>query len=316
MNRKPSFYPETYDRERGNALILHREEVRPFMELPWDIYGPILYALCCWFGGAEEKEVKMADPRDQMLLRRMIEHQKENAENYYQSKMRERENKSKAGKASAEVKRERQQTATAVDSRQHVPTKGKEKDKEKDKVPEGEGLYLSSIPETGTATPCAEGLCVTAAPGDVATIHPYADDKPIEVSHVALQEDPVGVMLDFLNPPADERAKTQNALAARMRDATRVTFDAVCWKFLKEAETATTRRKDAEAKIRAQMAKEGIEDRETLLDKYPDAKARWDKVCETADTFDPGDGAAKTLFGRLKAYKPKQEKPDRKGDGE
>lgn len=310
--RKRTFDPATFDRERGDTLTIPRELFVPLAQLPFNYAGPIIHALLRWAAGADEDEVRMDDPRDQMFLAQLIEHQKTNAGNYYLRQMEQRESASKAGKASA-AKR-----ATERNARQRPSTEvNQDKDKEEDKDPEGEGLYSSSFPgEPGAATPSAGGPCVNAAPDEVATVYPYSDTPPIAIAHTDLQKDPVGTMLDFLRPTEDERARTQNTLAARMREAGRETFDAVCWKFLKEAETATTRQKEANAWIRAQMTKEGIGETETFLDKHPKAKTRWESIRAAADTFDPEDGAAKTLFGRLKAYKPTTDRQTKKGGEE
>ena len=144
-----------------------------------------------------------------------------------------------------------------------------------------------------------------ATPGDEVTIYPDEDGDPtVVVARSELLDDPVGVMMRYLQPTDDEKARTRNTLAARMRDAGRDTFAAVCWTFLVDAAGATAKRKESERKV-DQYCADHETDRETLLGANAKLRAKWEKVVGTSEDFDPNGNAARTLFGRLKAYKPK-----------
>lgn len=241
MNRKPTFDPQTYDRERGNALILHRDEVMPFYDLPWDYAGPILHALFRWFCGATEAEVKMKDPRDQMLLARIIEHQKANAENNYQFKMRERENKSKAGKASAATRYERQQSATPVDTCQQPSTKDKEKEKEEDKAPEGGRLYSSSFlsPPKGDSAENphgADGAAAGARPVAHESREAHIQEWPEHAARHYFENDLRERPIQFvLNLDIDEDAdKARGFYTKALKELGAEVYAETCWRFVVE----------------------------------------------------------------------------------
>ena len=69
-----------FDRERGDALTITREEAVAFREVGKEIGATILWALVAeWFAGNPGDPIpKMKDPRDQRDLARLIEHQKAN----------------------------------------------------------------------------------------------------------------------------------------------------------------------------------------------------------------------------------------------
>lgn len=69
-----------FDRERGDALTITREEAVAFREVGKEIGATILWALVAeWFAGNPGDPIpKLKDPRDQRDLARLIEHQKAN----------------------------------------------------------------------------------------------------------------------------------------------------------------------------------------------------------------------------------------------
>lgn len=68
-----------FDRERGDALTITREEAVAFRDAGKEIGAPILWKLVEWFAGNPgDPEPKMEDPRDQRDLSRLIAHQKAN----------------------------------------------------------------------------------------------------------------------------------------------------------------------------------------------------------------------------------------------
>lgn len=235
---KQSFDPETFDRERGNVLVLQREYVAPFYQLPWDIAGPIFHALLQWFFGASEEAVKMKDPRDQMVLAQLIEHTKANAENHYQRQMHQREIKSHAGKVSASKR------ATRANTCQHVLTDvAKEKEKEEDKDPEGISLYSSSLtcPTSSVGSesqPPSAGACAGARPAAVesghamrtATIDEWEGHGDETFYEGDLRERPVQFVLD-MGIDDDENRSRPFYLRALQQLGPDV-YAETCWRFI------------------------------------------------------------------------------------
>lgn len=275
---KQSFDPETFDRERGNVLVLQREYVAPFYQLPWDIAGPIFHALLQWFFGASEEAVKMKDPRDQMVLAQLIEHTKANAENHYQRQMHQREIKSHAGKVSASKR------ATRANTCQHVLTDvAKEKEKEEDKDPEGISLYSSSLtcPTSSIGSESqlpSAGACAGARPAAVeaghamrtATIDEHLDyygEHRIEArtfSEGDLREHPVQYVLDM---EIDE--DTNRARAFYMKALQQLGLEVyanTCWLFIEKYVAA----ENAFWKAEETTSQDELNQLEKLRDNYND----------------------------------------------
>ena len=235
---KQSFDPETFDRERGNVLVLQREYVAPFYQLPWDIAGPIFHALLQWFFGASEEAVKMKDPRDQMVLAQLIEHTKANAENHYQRQMHQREIKSHAGKVSASKR------ATRANTCQHVLTGvAKEKEKEEDKDPEGISLYSSSLtcPTSSVGSESqlpSAGACAGARPAAVesghamrtATIAGWDEHGDETFDEGDLRERPVQFVLDTGIDEDENRARPFYLRALQQLGPE--VYAETCWRFI------------------------------------------------------------------------------------
>ena len=71
---------ERFDMERGNVLSVEREMVKGITKLGEEIAGPILFRLYTWFAGNPgDATPEMADPRDNVFLAMLIEHQRKNA---------------------------------------------------------------------------------------------------------------------------------------------------------------------------------------------------------------------------------------------
>ncbi len=292
---------DRFDMERGDVLSMSREMAKAIVGFGPKIGSPILYNLLLWFSGNPgDPPPEMDDPRDNGFLAMLMEHQRKNATKRADFLAKQKEK----GLASAAKAAERRQ-ATNDNHGQPRSTTALSTSIDKEQVPEGEGLVSLSVPnKLGAATPSAGGPDLTAAPGDVATVYRDCEPEPTHAIRKAdLAADPIGVMLDFLNPSADERERTRNALAKSMREATRDTFAAVCWKFLKDAEAKTKRWREVRAILEDYCDKSGV-DWEALPTKRPKDWRKYEKIEAEAVDFAPDDGEpARLLFGRLKAYK-------------
>ena len=69
---------DRFDMERGDALTLPLDTATELAELPCEIAAPVIHALLKWFTGGEV--ATLADPRDNALLRRLVVHQRMNAQ--------------------------------------------------------------------------------------------------------------------------------------------------------------------------------------------------------------------------------------------
>jgi len=73
---------KNFDRERGDVVVMPREDVRRLFAAGPEIGAQILWRFYAWF--LKESCDPLDDVRDRMILDGMIEHQKENAERMYQ----------------------------------------------------------------------------------------------------------------------------------------------------------------------------------------------------------------------------------------
>ena len=71
---------ERFDMERGDVLSVEREMAKGITKLGEQIAGPILFRLYTWFAGEPgDAPPEMADPRDNVFLAMLMEHQRKNA---------------------------------------------------------------------------------------------------------------------------------------------------------------------------------------------------------------------------------------------
>ena len=291
---------ERFDMERGDVLSIPRETCIELAELEEDA-AKVLVPLICYVAGNPGDPVPEVNESDKRMkrvltgmLHRLIEHQRQNAARRadYLAKQRQNAN-ARWGNDNAKTCHgiPRQANATSISIR--------EEDQDHKNL---ESSSTAKAVQTLSRSPAgAQG--VNAAPGgECATVYEYSEEEPATISREELKADPVGTMLDFLQPLPADIARTRNTLAARMKSAGRDTFVAVCWKFLKDAEAVTEKRKAAEDKIIAYCEANNIE-RDEWEARESERKAKFCKLLDEADKFDPGGDAYKTLCGRLKPYK-------------
>lgn len=311
-----------FDIDRGDRATRMRELSVKLVEWGWEMAAPILFAFEKFMAGKPGDDVPKLEHVEGLPpgvikimtgeLLQMIEHQKANAKHALEKSEKNRQSARK--RWDAENANAQADNANAYPKNANATSIDKELDKEQ--VPVGERLVSLSIPDkSGTAAPHAGGPCVNAAPGDRVTVYStYGDEQqPCEIECAELVKDPVGVMIEYLKPTTEERQRTQNTLAKRMREAGRETFVAVCWKFLKDAEAATAKVKDAEVKVKKYCDQHSTSWEEYMA-AHPTSAEKWERLQNEADNFDAEGYAARTLFGRLKAYKP--ESTSKQGAGE
>lgn len=294
---------DRFDMERGDVLLIPRETCIELRELQEDAAKVLLPFVSYVAGepGDPLPEVNEDDPRMKRvytgMLLRMIEHQRQSAAKYADRLATQRENA---------LKRWHKGDGEPCDGiPPHTMALNKDKEEDKDQVSKRELDTLSIPNKLGTATPFAGGVGVNAAPGEVATV--YGDEPDgglnVKVSHAELESDPVGAMMEFLRPTDGERMKVLNTLKARMKQAGRDTFVAVCWRFLKEAETKTLPWFNAACKIE-EFCEDANIDHEEFQRTHRKEAAKYELLEKAALDFNPELGEpARILFGMLKAYK-------------
>ena len=295
---------DRFDMERGDVLSLTRESASMIKAFGAKIGGTIAFALIEWFAGNPGDEPPtLSDPRDNGILALLMEHQRRNAER--RADYLERQRKKALDGAEARKDRDKSAKVSQGQPRSAEVSQVKDKEEDKDQVSKRELDTLSIPNKLGTATPSAGGVGVNAAPGEVATV--YGDEPDgglnVKVSHADLESDPVGAMMEFLRPTDGERMKVLNTLKARMKQAGRDTFVAVCWRFLKEAETKTRPWFNAACKIEEYCEAENIDHEEFQRTRRKEAE-KYELLEKAALDFNPELGEpARILFGMLKAYK-------------
>ena len=229
---------ERFDMERGNVLSVEREMVKGITKLGEEIAGPILFRLYTWFAGNPgDATPEMADPRDNVFLAMLIEHQRKNAARRADFLAKQQEK----GLASGAARRATKDNHGQPRSTEVNQVQGKEEVEEES--PKGKDFPSSTTSDKsehadGTPAPAAGGHCVTAAPDGtrtatrVAYVEPLTGEQIIErtFDEAELRARPVSFMLEAIGETGDQR--TRNALTKAVEELGRDTYAETCWRFV------------------------------------------------------------------------------------
>ena len=290
---------DRFDMERGDALTLPLDTATELAALPCEIAAPVIHALLVWFTGGEV--ATLPDPRDNALLRRLVVHQKQNAERR------------------ADYLASRRKNRLGGDMSTHDDISDKYKNKSKASV--NVALDRDEVNRAACAAPPAGFSALQAEPADLkGTVQTavyfdgimssycapdWADaakgDKPMhtrEITDADFKADPVSALTEYPDFETDaDKARFRNALIARFK-ADKRQFILTAWKYLAEAHNARVallaafRGKCADCKADGAWCNEECphEHLKSLLANYTKDYGR--------EVF------AKNLLGRLKVLKP------------
>lgn len=181
-----------FDRERGDALTITREEAVAFREVGKEIGATILWALVAeWFAGNPGDPIpKMKDPRDQRDLARLIEHQKANVSRCVVNAAKKQENaRERWGRPPEEQPSEDMQMHTKKckcikgDANADKYSKDKDKISSSDKL-ESLSMYIKNVGPSGVANVAPPGGGTFARTATDADGHTYREDKFADIGEV------------------------------------------------------------------------------------------------------------------------------------
>lgn len=217
---------ERFDIERGDVLSLSREDVVRLAEY-WDITNPILAALFKWFLGGPD--VPMSDPRDDMLLRGLKEHQRANAARRYEYLLGQRQRKQGKGKTTDN----HGQPRTTTDA-------SKEEAKEKISVSDKSSIRFDTPAAISASADGAGPLPIRPPEKDPITL--YRDKS---VTEAEFRENPVEILLAEVEEKNPDMAR--NTYRKYLKDLGPDVFLIKAWGFLKERAALYSQYMEAEA---------------------------------------------------------------------
>lgn len=280
-----------FDRERGDALTITREEAVAFREVGKEIGATILWALVAeWFAGNPGDPVpKMKDPRDQRDLARLIEHQKANVSRCVVNAAKKRENaQERWGRPPEEQPSEDMQMHTkkckCIQGNANASKYSKDKVSSSDKL---ESLPISkNVGPSGVANVAPPGGGTFARTATDADGRTYREDKFADIGEVQrFVAEREAAAYDDEDLTTDDHKQLLGVFRgtitkrARQLSATPGAFAAVCFDIV--AEYCDLTRKASEALARG------------------DTPSFCEASREVGETY--GENIAKTIMGRLKA---------------
>ena len=207
---------ETFDAERGDVVSLAREDVARLYGGGPKIGGRILWEFFGWFLGVEDSHMK--DPRDEMLLAGLKEHQRKNAHRMYERLLAQQE------KAIGRWRKEAKDASGCVGMPRDAGATGKGS--------EGRGENPSVSDKDSLLSPRGESGSTGSASGGAATLVPFPSPKYLREVALAkngdegakfdwdmledLKLDPVTAILRYVGE--EEKAISQNTLAKNLRE--------------------------------------------------------------------------------------------------
>ena len=207
---------ETFDAERGDVVSLAREDVARLYGGGPKIGGRILWEFFGWFLGVEDSHMK--DPRDEMLLAGLKEHQRKNAHRMYERLLAQQE------KAIGRWRKEAKDALGCVGMPRDAGATGKGS--------EGRGENPSVSDKDSLLSPRGESGSTGSASGGAATLVSFPSPKYLrEVALVKngdegakfdwdmlenLKLDPVSAILRYVGE--EEKAISRNTLAKYLRE--------------------------------------------------------------------------------------------------
>ena len=207
---------ETFDAERGDVVSLAREDVARLYGGGPKIGGRILWEFFGWFLGVEDSHMK--DPRDEMLLAGLKEHQRKNAHRMYERLLAQQE------KAIGRWRKEAKDALGCVGMPRDAGATGKGS--------EGRGENPSVSDKDSLLSPRGESGSTGSASGGAATLVSFPSPKYLrEVALVKngdegakfdwdmlenLKLDPVTAILRYVGE--EEKAISRNTLAKYLRE--------------------------------------------------------------------------------------------------
>ena len=207
---------ETFDAERGDVVSLAREDVARLYGGGPKIGGRILWEFFGWFLGVEDSHMK--DPRDEMLLAGLKEHQRKNAHRMYERLLAQQE------KAIGRWRKEAKDASECVGMPRDAGATGKGS--------EGRGENPSVSDKDSLLSPRGESGSTGSASGGAATLVPFPSPKYLREVALAkngdegakfdwdmledLKLDPVTAILRYVGE--EEKAISRNTLAKNLRE--------------------------------------------------------------------------------------------------
>lgn len=207
---------EAFDAERGDVVSLAREDVARLYGGGPKIGGRILWEFFGWFLGVEDSHMK--DPRDEMLLAGLKEHQRKNAHRMYERLLAQQE------KAIGRWRKEAKDALGCVGMPRDAGATGKGS--------EGRGENPSVSDKDSLLSPRGESGSTGSASGGAATLVPFPSPKYLrEVALVKngdegakfdwdmledLKLDPVTAILRYVGE--EEKAISRSTLAKYLRE--------------------------------------------------------------------------------------------------
>jgi len=232
---------DRFDMERGDALTLTLDTATELAELPCEIAAPVIHALLVWFTGGEV--ATLPDPRDNALLRRLVVHQKQNAERR------------------ADYLASRRKNRLGGDMSTHDDISHKYKDKSKasedealdrDEVLHDAGASFAAGSSALQADPAAPAALVDQKECTVIYHHGFFDSDDtqwvvsnredeevcISITNTRFLADPISVLMDcpVFDDEAD-KARFRNTLYQRY-STNKNAFVKIAWNYLKDAHNA------------------------------------------------------------------------------
>lgn len=207
---------ETFDVERGDVVSLVREDVARLYGGGPDIGGRILWEFFRWFLGGEDSH--MSDPRDEMLLAGLKEHQRKNAQRMYERLLAQQE------KANGRWRKE---------AKDAPECRGKPRDAvATEKGREGRGENPSASDKDSLLPPGGESGSAGSASGGAAILVPFPSPKYLREVALAkngdegakfdwdmledLKLDPVTAILRYVGE--EDKAISRNTLSKYLRE--------------------------------------------------------------------------------------------------
>lgn len=324
---------ERFDMERGDVLSVEREMAKGITKLGEQIAGPILFRLYTWFAGEPgDAPPEMADPRDNVFLAMLMEHQRKNAARRADYLAKQQSN------ANSRWHKEDANQCDGIPPHTTAQSKGKEEVEEES--PKGKDFPSSTTsqpPKGGHAgdapAHAATGDGLNAAPCGTRTATRVAYIDPEWGSQIdartfdeaELRARPVSFMLAAIGEEGDQR--TRNALTKAVEELGPDTFAETCWRFVADMVQAENAYAAAATKARDNFAKKYGDEADAKL------RAQIETVAATGSTnrandwfvipwqkwrdFQPGRFLMSAIKeAKLAAGIPTKRKPKRKGGDE
>lgn len=255
---------ERFDMERGNVLSVEREMAKGITKLGEEIAGPILFRLYKWFAGEPgDAPPEMDDPRDNVFLAMLMEHQRKNAARRADFLARQRNN--------ALARYHEKEANDCHGLPRHTTALREGKEEVEEESPEGKDFpssTTSNLPPNklghagDTPARAAAGDGLNAAPrgtARTATRVAYFDPEwgdTIEAQtfdEAELRARPISFMLSAIGEEGD--ARTRNALTKALEDLGPEPFAETCWRFITDMVKAENEYAAVATETRAKFAK-------------------------------------------------------------